>query len=64
MAYKKETGCDAVIVPFPNRQPVSPPRICTNCENVFMGTKGLFCGVFREVIVFDTEAEECEWYKP
>ncbi len=37
---------------------------CTDCQNVFMGTKGLFCGVFKEMIVFDDIAADCGEFEP
>jgi hypothetical protein len=36
---------------------------CMNCQNVYVGTKGLFCGVFKEVIVFDDIAQDCSEYE-
>ena len=37
---------------------------CMDCQNVYVGTKGLFCGVFKEVIIFDDIAKDCSEFEP
>lgn len=32
--------------------------------NVMMGSRGLFCREYREDIIYDNEAEECDAYDP
>ena len=36
---------------------------CTDCQNVYVGTRGLFCGVYKESILFDEIANECPEYE-
>lgn len=76
-AGKKTTtvgGAGAVIIQFPQRSNViefpeaesheDDPALCTECTHVMMGTAGLFCHKFKEDIIFDTDAEDCESYNP
>lgn len=37
---------------------------CFECQNIAMGTKGLFCVAFREPIVHDDVAQECPEFEP
>lgn len=52
------------VIEFPQEESHTDPRLCTECVNVMMGTLGLFCHKFKEDIVFDTDAEECECFEP
>ena len=36
---------------------------CCDCVNVAMGTKGLFCTFFKEMLVHDSVAEDCPEYE-
>jgi hypothetical protein len=33
-----------------------------SCRHVFMGMSGLYCGVWREEVWDDSEAQNCEAY--
>lgn len=41
-----------------------PQRLCSNCENAFLGSRGVFCAEFDEHINNERVAEECEAYEP
>lgn len=48
---------EATIIQFPE---VEVEKLsCIDCRNVYVGTKGLYCGAFSETIEFDDVAEEC-----
>ena len=51
------------VIQFPLRVEVEE-RSCSGCENVALGTKGLFCTEFREPIVSDDVAEDCPEFTP
>lgn len=43
---------------------VAVRRICSECEHGALSTGGVFCTLFREEVVTERVAEECEDYKP
>lgn len=61
----------ATILSFPiggrdGLMPEEPPK-CSECEHANFGPHGIFCGMFREPVMFEEIAEECsefELYPP
>ncbi len=57
---------DAKIIPFPETPSVvhhPSVRICSNCDNAYMGVRGIYCGVYQEEIVREDIAQECDDYE-
>lgn len=44
--------------------PHPPARTCYDCQHVFLGSTGSWCGQYEVRIWTETEAEECEEYSP
>lgn len=38
-------------------------RNCMNCEHAYIGSRGIFCEEFNEIIYDDTIAFECDSYE-
>ena len=50
--------------PGPRARYLEGEQRCTECEHVFLGVKGIYCGMFNEIIVSDEVAVECSEYSP
>lgn len=49
-----------VVVNFP----IKPgPRTCGDCDNAYLGSQGVYCSVFKEVIWDERVAVECEEFE-
>lgn len=64
----KERGL-GIVIPFPTdricKADVEDVKLsCIDCQNVYVGTKGLYCGAFNETIEFDDVAMECSEFTP
>lgn len=58
----------AVIIPFPGVKledvlPNFKTFHCGDCTNAYLGTDGVFCGVYREIIHDEYVANTCESYE-
>lgn len=38
--------------------------ICSNCEHAYMGAHGVFCGEYREEVLDEAVAAECNEFSP
>lgn len=41
-----------------------PKPVCSDCENAYFGSRGIFCAEFNEPIHFEDVAEDCEMFDP
>lgn len=64
MAGEPEASVDepCVVIQFPNKGTATVS--CLNCSYVFLGLRGIFCGMFAEPVVHETVAEECSEFDP
>lgn len=53
---------EAEILEFPRVKEIK--LSCLECQNVFMGSRGLICGEYMETIVHDDVAQDCNAYEP
>lgn len=53
---------EAEVIQLPVAVPVR--LSCLECQNVFLGSKGLICGEYMEVLVHDEVAQDCNAYEP
>lgn len=40
-----------------------PPRICSRCEYGYIGSYGVYCIQYQEMIDFESCAQDCESYE-
>lgn len=58
----------AIIIPFPGVKledvlPKFRDFHCGDCKHAYLGSDGVFCGEFREVIINELVANICESYE-
>lgn len=63
MARRSSDGKLGKIYNFPNLKK-KEELTCTDCEYVMMGSSGLYCSFYKEELMSEISADECEEFTP